>query len=940
MATSDGFPGVDELIQEAQDRTKAAAASAAAGAAGSALTASQIASFRSPIALNTPEPALKGLDDPTTIPDAIKSLLNRPVTIQGKATQALDGRLVRIVVATVRDVNGRTRPGLPVQLLDEKGGNLLDTTYTDPNGLVLTKFPSSASPGTALADLPEVKGVVKVVDGTKDGFTTPVTVPKGSQFAPLDIELAQLPPGPDDAKKAPGASSTGVHAGGGGDGTGAGATHTETPPAPVGLARGDDPLSRLPANFSAALCRHLEDARSRIPDPILGQADGGADDFRKHRTAIIKHLTMPRLGPTDPRKAGAGTEVPRYIVRLRQTWVFLGYTLGEISGVDSLDPGQIVDDALQTVERTLQTATQALDSVTQQATSQLQDTLKSLSSIDATAYLSQTVEAEASLFGWGVGIPGLFGAGGVDAKASVSSKTFASSSVDTSVDVSHLVTNASTFVNNAIRNTTSQAVDQVRNLSRTISSVSPLLSRVTNLLRWNLYENYAVCTEVEDVHKVVSLNIFEKPNLLQVSKASGEVVAPGRAFQSKTQALKFSLMAGLPEITLPQVDFNTPSLEPPTFDAETIVDLRPFFQARLLEPRLMPQFDILAHAVEENLNGGRAISFLEMEVGYSLNLGDATLTASIAGVDTVVPLRMNGTKARARVRLPYPMRAGDIDLLTVSLASNPLGWETSLQNLGFLSNFGIDVTKNNDVRIKRIRIWAGKSPAHKPDFDFVPAGDTLHIAGVGSTDPYDITLSIAPINVDTSRDPLYRHINRNRTFYLGVLAQAALNYPSLRDDVPQIAAVYPGSSALWEMAILGFEADKALVLQDAPADDDFAKQLLADPGSATLVQILAPGAYSEALQGLLKLDDALGKLHPKLAQPAELLTQGLNSAFDITGKNLGVLPQPNGGGGLPGVGNVPGAGNLPTGALPGGGAVPGGAGGLPLPGLPLVGGGN
>src|SRR5205085_8853551 len=106
--------------------------------------------------------------------------------------------------------------------------------------------------------------------------------------------------------------------------------------------------------------------------------------------------------------------------------------------------------------------------------------------------------------------------------------------------------------------------------------------------------------------------------------------------------------------------------------------------------------------------------------------------------------------------------------------------------------------------------------------------------------------------VDTTKDPLFRHINRNRSYYFGILAQAAQQIPALRDDAPELAN-FNGDSELWRLPIVGFEGDRVMVLSDVQPTDPDAKNLLDDVGAATVVQLAAPGAYGEALKGLLTL---------------------------------------------------------------------------------------
>ncbi|HEX9892158.1 MAG TPA: hypothetical protein VGB28_08865, partial [Actinomycetota bacterium] len=158
----------------------------------------------------------------------------------------------------------------------------------------------------------------------------------------------------------------------------------------------------------------------------------------------------------------------------------------------------------------------------------------------------------------------------------------------------------------------------------------------------------------------------------------------------------------------------------------------------------------------------------------------------------------------------------------------------------------------------------------------------------------DVNLQVPVRLIDTTKNPLFRHVNRNRTYYFGILAQAALTNPSLRDDAPELD-VFNGDHALWRLPIVGFEGDRVLVISDIARDgegevtDDDARRLFEDAGAATIVQLAAPGAYSEALQGLLELTgDVAGKIHPALLPPLPAAVPPL-AIVDLTGKQLQVL---------------------------------------------------
>lgn len=135
--------------------------------------------------------------------------------------------------------------------------------------------------------------------------------------------------------------------------------------------------------------------------------------------------------------------------------------------------------------------------------------------------------------------------------------------------------------------------------------MSPLLSRVTNLLRWTLYENYAVTSHVEDV-----LEIRAVPLVAQVKK------------------------------------------DEPVFTDEDIVEYRRYFEPALLDPRLAGHFDTLARAIGERLAGGRAISVVHLVIDYAASVFGADLEVSIGGSSPVrVRLAADGATARCSLRV-------------------------------------------------------------------------------------------------------------------------------------------------------------------------------------------------------------------------------------------------------------------------------------------------
>ncbi|MGB0651592.1 MAG: beta/gamma crystallin-related protein [Thermoplasmatota archaeon] len=118
--------------------------------------------------------------------------------------------------------------------------------------------------------------------------------------------------------------------------------------------------------------------------------------------------------------------------------------------------------------------------------------------------------------------------------------------------------------------------------------------------------------------------------------------------------------------------------------------------------------------------------------------------------------------------------------------------------------------------------------------------------------------------------PIVQHVNRNRTYYLGLLLNAAMDVPALRDDAPQLRRFGAGHQ-LWRLPIMGFVGDRALITRDVRSSDAFARQLLSDPGSATTIRVASQGTYGEVLQGLHSLAELEGVLPPGLQRPVHVV---------------------------------------------------------------------
>jgi hypothetical protein len=323
-------------------------------------------------------------------------------------------------------------------------------------------------------------------------------------------------------------------------------------------------------------------------------------------------------------------------------------------------------------------------------------------------------------------------------------------------------------------------------------------------------------------------------------------------------------------------------------------------------------------------------------VDFSASGFGADLRIRIGDGETTVRLNPPGGRVRRWISIsPIPVESlGDVELSLTSLAPD-------------LPSFaGIDLDtllQTARVTVSEMRFWFTTSPALAPE-QIVPFGTSLEVTNQNRADSAVADLSPGPRIVDTTNDPLFKHINRNRTYYFGILAEAARVVPALRDDAPELA-LFRSDHDLWRLPIAGFEGDRVLVISDVqPADPD-AQSLLADLGAATIVQLAAPGAYGEALKGLLsllnvdptKLVDEAGLIHPALLPTSAAPVPGVPGVpgLPIPGP-VGLsgpqgLPGPPGVQGLPGVNGAQGIPGVtgPTGPA----GLPGPPGPQGLPGL-------
>ncbi|HEX7180702.1 MAG TPA: hypothetical protein VF756_02580 [Thermoanaerobaculia bacterium] len=965
--------------------------------------------FNHPSMVKFPLKIHPGFADVLTKPKtALQKLLDNPPVLSHYATAHTDGRRVPVVIAIVRDSSGNTRPGIGLRLVKRTAFDIASVARTAGIATVITtaahqlKVGESVTiEGTSDATFHGTFVVLPTLPPTPDRitFATPLapdvatTTTAGRAIRNELVDLTSTSAGGLALLRFP--SRTGD-----GDTTGRvelldqSVTHDVTIPAGVqhvviemivtGLAAlavlpaADNPLERLPSDFSVELCEAMTQLMGRVPDPILGKAAAG-DDFRSGRSRLIRRITVPRLSVgadiTNVSRAGgvatittavphgltaadkvtiAGTNDPsfrgtfdidsvptpttltfpqagepnvestaspglarvspprRYLVRLRQEWIFLGYTLGELNGVEALDPGTIIQDVTNTVQRTVERASESIDDVRSLLEQSVRNVMNQASSVDSLLEVATRADTNVTnsgfagvgasgnsllggLLGAGVGallggpvgavIGGVLGGGvGVGAElglrngTSVVASTTTSNSVNTSLHVNSLLHTARSQINRAVRTAASTLRDLESTVARQVGRVSPLLSRVSNLLRWTLYENYAVCSHVEDVVELTSVRITEPP---------------------------------------PEAPTD------PLFTDEDIVEYRRYFEPALLEPRLRPHFEILRQAVARRT---APLTAVHVAVDFSASGFGADLRIRVGDGEATVRLNPPGGRVRRWIAIsPIPVELlGGVELSLTSRAPD-------LPSLGGIDLDTLITTAR--VTVSEIQFWFTRSPALAPEQTFSAAELSLEVTNQNRVDSFTADLTPDPRVVDTSNDPLFKHIHRNRTYYFGVLAEAARVVPALRDDAPELA-LFRSDHDLWRLPIAGFEGDRVLVIADVQPTDPDAKNLLADLGAATIVQLAAPGAYGEALKGLLsllnvdptKLVDEAGLIHPALLPAPASPVPGLpgGDVLPIPGQ-----PGPSGPQGLPG---PPGVQGLP--GLTGVQGIPGVAGPTGPAGLP------
>lgn len=778
-----------------------------------------------------------------------------------------------------------------------------------------------------------------------------------------------------------------------------------------GQSLGNDLFNLLPLDFAPEIFDLIVSEGLVLTDPILSKT-AGPGDFRRARTRQLKNFALPRIARTPV----ADT---RYVVRFRQEWAFLGYTLGGLIRSDPLDPGELLratESTVQTLRRS--TSTEELEALRQLAM-ETKRRLQQTSSIDNFVNTSTNVATRNRASGFGSigpklsfgkdlvggiiggvggaligGIPGavagaFLGSGGsvgvggevgTELLTSVDTTTSLRSNVHSTLQVNNLLQTTQSVVDKELRNLVATLEGIDKTLAQTSEQVSPLLNRVTNLLRWSLHENYAVVTHVEDV---VPIRVIQLTDLTVVDTTTQTALATlldairdlratiarindairrfppdfsaivdairtartqlqvvedaanglratlglrtlggGAILQSldrlnqlidQAQALADSSNVGaalavggiVQQIgqVASEIEAQVAALSSdtaPIFAPEDVVEYRRIFEPVLLEPLLAPRFASLRRDLELLRAAAQPVHRIDVTVEHTTVSAKADLRVSIDGQS--VTMELDPKRKVATVSLFYPTPTAQSGLGPARLALDIQGPELSdLPSPGFPFPGNIaEQLFRSILESRKSRVHTVKFRYHTAQgvfFDQIVHTDDLKTDGsVGPDVTKDITLTVPRPAVNPMEDPLVRHVNRNRIFYLGLLMRAAMAEPSLRDDAPHLAALN-GDNPIWQLPILGFEGDRILVVDRLGPNDTEASGWLNEPGAATLVQLAAAGSYGEALQGLLKLEEITSILHPALAQPLPPVMPPI-ALVDLTGKRL-VPEDVTNGNGLP-----------------------------------------
>jgi hypothetical protein len=816
-------------------------------------------------------PVFEGLDgvleDPST---PVGGLVDRPPTLDAKATKELDGSRIRLVLLKVDTTDGGRAVGATAQLFAADGVTLLDSARVDRRGLVLLRFPRAVG-----RDLSALDGKIGI------GTSTPlldVKVPQGVQHAvvravidPADVvgvtgatvgaatttvesasgEVESTGASVDDAAEALKTAAEALAAASGStsdvDDAAAALANAaqQLADAEVALADAaaalgsaaetlesdapvDSVISRLPPSFSPALGDSVARLLTVSDGPIPG-IDSATDGISTSRMPLIKELTVVRV------VGSANTQLRRFLVRIRQEWVFVGLTLGELVRVDALDPASVTG----TLDATLTASAHAgltLDAATaSRLEAELSGQLSAWAAINSAldiavgSQLRGSLDANVSAGLFPTDFSGLLPIAGADASASLNASLNLHAHTDLSVSSSLLaaahINAAASLVNEARVRVSAALAARATVNAKLVAQINPSLAQAVNLLRFVLYDVYSVTSSVEDVVELIEQKVFSDP----------------------------------------------PSQSPPRFSAGDIVEYRPYFQRALLEPRLAPNFEIMRRSLSEARSGGDPISTVRVAVEYSATGLGGDLTVRIG--DMVLQLRLpaGSSLSTGAVGSIAPVRPRDLTEARLTLTQH--------------TNFPFP--PNSTAQVSRIEIRYENS-AFLDDLGVFPAG-ALQVGPTQVTAQNTMQLNPLFSGYNPINDSLFLHINNNEHYYLGVLATAAIRVPSLRQDAEHLAEIGI-DSPLWRLPLLGFVGDRALIVTEPSPDDPDVRKLVADEGTSTIVQLAATGLYTEAAQGRMKIDAVAGLSHPGLgmAQPPLPNITGL----DIL-SNAGGLGAPN-----------------------------------------------
>lgn len=579
--------------------------------------------------------------------------------------------------------------------------------------------------------------------------------------------------------------------------------------------RHDSVIPRLPPFFSIRAADEI--VRHRVtadgPDPCFAEAMERQCTYRAPRVRWIYARRTVYQGLKPPRKL---------YVRIRQEWHFVGHSFGQPERIDSRDVATIVGSVDADLQAQLAVS------------GRLDASTDSVLSVDATGRLQAAASLDGQLDA-SVGLH-LF-EGGLGNPLSISGD--ANVSIQTSLLVSAQLKLRASLRNQLHARASLTGRASIGLEADASISVNPSLSRELNIPRFVIHENYVVTSFVEDVQEIQQVPLFD--NLTEKN------------------------LHPLPSLPF----FPVFPVRPPLFPPADIVEYRPIFERRLLEPSLAGRFRALRNALDSAAGRGPLVRRLRFEITYAAT-GTAQFQAKVLGRSVSIKL----TPSRSQARVVFDLPGGQfLDVLN----QEDVDFHVTIGILDLLSG-GI-----GNVRITSITAFSDASTIGTL-VDISQGGD-FEANGARLTDSRSgLELRLAPSDAGLLTDPLVVHINRNPTYYMGLLVKAALANPSLRFDVPQLQRIGP-DSVLWTLPIHGFAGNKALVLVPAsgPEVDTEVRTILGDLGRATVIQLAVDGNWSEAMQGSNLLADAVGQLFPVL-QNLELpltLLEGLTTAAGL-----------------------------------------------------------